>query len=85
MFCGFNTGDRVTGLEKIRLGWNEGLRQPLRDLIYECRYREASDPRDKIYSLLGLMGDQINHFLQPNYMATVGKVCFSNVNKSTTC
>ena len=44
---------KLTGLEKIRMGWNEKLRQPLRELVRECRYRRATDPRDKIYALLG--------------------------------
>jgi Heterokaryon incompatibility protein (HET) len=35
---------KLTGLEKIRRAWNDGKRQPLRDLIRECRYRRATDP-----------------------------------------
>jgi hypothetical protein len=68
---------RVTGLEKIRLGWNNGKRQPLRDLLWDTRYRYATDPRDKIYSLLGLMGDPMNKLLQPDYTKSVSEV-FSN-------
>ena len=45
---------RVTGLEKVRDAWAKGMRQPLRDLIQECRHRRSTDPRDKIYALLGL-------------------------------
>jgi hypothetical protein len=51
---------KVIGMEKIRQGWNNRKRQPLRDLIRECRHRRATDPRDKIFSLLGLMGDKLN-------------------------
>jgi hypothetical protein len=65
---------KLTGLEKIRLGWNSGLRQPLRELIRECRYRRATDPRDKIYALLGLMGDSKNNLLQPDYTKPVAEV-----------
>ena len=65
---------KLTGLEKIRLGWNSALRQPLRELIRECRYRRATDPRDKIYSLLGLMGDSRNDLLQPDYTKPVAEV-----------
>ena len=65
---------KLTGLEKIRLGWNRGLRQPLRELIRACRYRRATDPRDKIYALLGLMGDGRNNLLQPDYTKPVAEV-----------
>jgi hypothetical protein len=68
---------RVTGLEKIRLGYNQGKRQPLRDLLWDTRYRRASDPRDKIYSLLGLMGDPMSKLLQPDYTKSVSEV-YSN-------
>lgn len=64
---------RIVGLEKIRLGWNQRIRQPLRDLLRECRYRKATDPRDKVYSLYGLMGDRMNNFLEPDYSKSVGQ------------
>lgn len=65
---------KLIGLEKIRLGWNEGKRQSLKDLILECRHRRASDPRDKIFSLLGIMGDKMNEFLKPDYTKSVSQV-----------
>ena len=68
---------KVTGLEKIRKGWSEGRRQPLRELLWETRYRRATDPRDKIYSLLGLMGDPMSKLLQPDYTKSVNEV-YSN-------
>ncbi len=68
---------KVTDLEKIRLGWNAGKRQPLRELLWDTRYRRATDPRDKIYSLLGLMGDPMSKLLQPNYNKSVSEV-YSN-------
>jgi hypothetical protein len=61
-------------MEKIRQGWNSRKRQPLRDLIRECRHRRATDPRDKIFSLLGLMGDKLNPYLKPDYLKSVGEV-----------
>jgi hypothetical protein len=69
---------RVTGLEKVRLAWVNGMRQPLRDLIQECRYRRSTDPRDKIYALLGLMGDPMSDLLLPDYSKSVSEV-YSNV------
>ena len=35
---------------------------------------QSIDPRDKIYALLGLMGDTINSFLRPNYEDTLANV-----------
>jgi hypothetical protein len=65
---------KLTGLEKIRQSYYAGKRQPLRDLIRECRYRKATDPRDKIFSLLGMMGDSKSAFLTPDYTKSVSEV-----------
>jgi len=70
---------RITGLERIRGGWHERKRHPLQDLMRECRYRSATDPKDKIYSLLGLMGDHMNDLLQPDYSKSVGNVRLHNL------
>ncbi|OAQ97456.1 hypothetical protein LLEC1_03551 [Akanthomyces lecanii] len=40
----------LTSCEKIRQGWVESQRFPLYTLIRNCSYRQASDPRDKIYA-----------------------------------
>ncbi|KAE9372389.1 hypothetical protein N431DRAFT_408603 [Stipitochalara longipes BDJ] len=71
---------RITGLQRIRGGWHERKRHPLQDLMRECRYRSATDPRDKIYSLLGLMGDNMNDLLRPDYSKSVGNV-YSNITR----
>jgi hypothetical protein len=65
---------KLTGLEKIRMGWTDSKRLSLYDLIRECQYREATDPRDRVYALLGLMGDRMNNFLRPDYTKSVGEV-----------
>jgi hypothetical protein len=65
---------RITGMERIRRGWSDRRRHPLQDLMRECRYRKATEPRDKIYSLLGLMGDHMNEYMQPDYSKSVGNV-----------
>jgi hypothetical protein len=54
---------QVTALERIRMAWRTGKRHPLGSLIRESRYRLATDPKDKIYALLGLMGDGMNDLL----------------------
>ncbi len=64
----------IMGLEQIRRAWEDYIQYSLQDLIRECRHRQASDPRDKIYSLLGLMHDERDEFLKPDYKAPVGKV-----------
>ncbi|CZR57859.1 uncharacterized protein PAC_07748 [Phialocephala subalpina] len=58
----------------------ERKRQSLRDLVRECRYRKATDPRDKVYSLLGLMGDRMNEYLKPDYTKSVGEA-YSNTTR----
>lgn len=64
----------LTSLEKIRHGWVESQRFPLYTLIRNCSYRQASDPRDKIYALYGLMGDRMNDLLQPDYTKPIAEV-----------
>ncbi|KAJ4148562.1 hypothetical protein LMH87_003026 [Akanthomyces muscarius] len=64
----------LTRLEKIRQGWVESQRFPLYTLIRNLSYRQASDPRDKIYALYGLMGDQMNDLLQPDYTKPIAEI-----------
>lgn len=70
----FPSIDKVIGLEVIRLGFREGKRKHLRELMHECRFRRATNPRDQIYGLYGLMNDQIDAFLQPDYTKSVEEV-----------
>lgn len=65
---------KLTGLERIRSGWTDSKRLPLYSLIRECQYKQASDPRDRVYALLGLMGDRMNPLLQPDYTKSIGEV-----------
>ena len=44
---------KLIGLESIRQGWIERERHPLRDLVRECRYRKATDPRYVYFKALG--------------------------------
>ena len=70
----FPSIDKITKLEVIRLGFSDGRRSRLCDLMYECRYRQASNPRDKIYGLYGLMGDQENEFTKPDYSKSIEEI-----------
>jgi hypothetical protein len=65
---------KLTGLEKIRRGWNDRKRLSLLELVREFQYRRSTDPRDRIYALLGLMGDGMNSLLQPDYTKPVSDV-----------
>ena len=40
-------------------------------LLTQCRYQQASDPRDKIYGLLGLANDGLSSLLNPDYNESV--------------
>lgn len=40
---------------------NESPGKILLELLFQCRFREATDPRDKIYSLLGLVANPTSH------------------------
>lgn len=57
----------VTGLDAIRVGWASRKRPHLLSLVIQCRHKKATDPKDKIYALLGLMGGPMNDLLRPNY------------------
>jgi hypothetical protein len=67
--CGMNMAimPRIMAMEMIRYSWGEGKRPPLKDLIRECRFKQATEPKDKIYALLGLMGDKMNDLLRADY------------------
>ena len=42
-------------------------------LLVACRFRSATDPRDKIFGLFGLVPDLVLHALRPRYDETVEK------------
>ena len=53
--------------------------QALLDLLIRCRFRQASDPRDKVYGLLGLKdADQISRIsclgIEPDYRLSASQV-----------
>jgi hypothetical protein len=79
------------GMEKIRSG---GIRA--NDKLFEICFgraniEKATDRRDKIFALLGLMGDCMNRYLQPDYSKPVGQVricqflAFTVVNRRNRC
>ncbi|PTB41087.1 hypothetical protein M441DRAFT_58525 [Trichoderma asperellum CBS 433.97] len=49
---------------------SQGIKKPLKDfpsLIHTARSCASTDPRDKIYALLGLLSDQVVHKMIPDY------------------
>jgi hypothetical protein len=47
----------------------------IRDLVYEFRNQEATNPRDKIYTFLGLATDLQENDITPQYSNTEAAVC----------
>ncbi|KAL6905122.1 hypothetical protein GGI43DRAFT_432270 [Trichoderma evansii] len=48
----------------------QGVKKPVKDfasLIHTARSSKSTDPRDKIYALLGLINDQVVHSVIPDY------------------
>jgi hypothetical protein len=69
--------EKITQLTMIGLHFSDGRRLSLRDLLFQARGRESEDPRDKIYALHGLMKDDMNPLLQPDYSKPAAEV-FAN-------
>ncbi|KAK4940531.1 hypothetical protein LTR10_019405 [Elasticomyces elasticus] len=73
--CGINIDvGKAHQISWIRSEWHAGGRLPLRVLLYESRNRHCSDPRDKVYSLLGLMCERQTVLVQPNYLHPISQV-----------
>lgn len=47
--------------------------QTLLELLIKCRFRQASDPRDKVYALLGLIDVEVLG-IEPNYWLSASEV-----------
>lgn len=65
-------------LDMLRRGIQRGKAPALLQLLKNYREREASDPRDKIYALLGIAGDLSIYRIVPDY-----RVPFEEVYKAT--
>jgi len=44
------------------------------DIAYDIRHRKATDPRDKIFAIMGLVDQNDKAFLRPDYMMSVEEV-----------
>ncbi|KAK6823228.1 hypothetical protein RU639_006158 [Aspergillus parasiticus] len=59
---------RIRSIESIRARWQSPERITLLQLLRQFSGREATDPRDKVYALLGLAKDEPT--VEPNYAAS---------------
>ncbi|OAL56943.1 hypothetical protein IQ07DRAFT_23029 [Pyrenochaeta sp. DS3sAY3a] len=59
---------KVDAIQYYRTAYHEGTRLNLVDLLHRFRHRLCTDPRDKIFGLLGLVaGDSPYHALRADY------------------
>lgn len=70
--------EKITTLFEINSKFNNGQRLPLRVLLALSAGRNSENPRDRIYGLHGLMKDEQNPLLKPDYMKPVAEV-YANV------
>jgi hypothetical protein len=66
--------DRAWGMVQIRQQLASGGYIDLLSLLYRCRYRTCLDPRDKIYSILGMTNERTRLKLKPDYIKSVAEV-----------
>jgi hypothetical protein len=57
----------ILDLESVRIARIEETRLPLLSMLRRFRTKKSSDPRDKVFALLGLSGEQIQASVKPNY------------------
>jgi hypothetical protein len=65
---------RLTGIMKMRQAHSEGKKVDLLNLLLQTRATLTTDPRDKIYCLLGISSDQELLQIEPNYEESVENV-----------
>jgi hypothetical protein len=66
-------------LDTVRKSIQQGKAPALLHLLKNYRDREAMDPRDKVYALLGIAGDLSIYSIMPDY-----RITFEEVYKATT-
>lgn len=57
----------VLDLESVRIARIDEVRLPLLSLLRRFRSKKSSDPRDKVFALLGLAREHIQSSLKPDY------------------
>lgn len=69
----------MQNLDMLRRSIQQGRAPALLQLLKSYRDREATDPRDKVYALLGIAGDLSIYRIVPDY-----SISFEEVYKATT-
>ncbi|KAL9087138.1 MAG: hypothetical protein Q9165_006789 [Trypethelium subeluteriae] len=64
----------IVDIESIRVAKVDNFRFSLLPLLRRFRTKRSSDPRDKVFALLGLADQQIQASLEPNYNLTKEEV-----------
>lgn len=72
--------EKITTILEINSKFNDGERQSLRALLALSAGRKSENPRDRIYALQGLMKDEMNPLLQPDYAKSVANV-YANASR----
>ena len=66
---------KVDSIQRVRMDYHQGMQLDLPVLLHEFRNRSSTDPRDKIFALLGLvMRDPKYHALRADYTLSAEEV-----------
>lgn len=65
----WHTANNVYGLIKLR-----AIHKGLNQLLFSVRKAKATDPRDKVYGMLGLLPQEIATHIQPDYSKATSQV-----------
>lgn len=57
----------ILDLESVRIARIEEIRSPLLSMLRRFRTKKSSDPRDKVFALLGLAREHIQALVKPDY------------------
>jgi hypothetical protein len=66
--------DRAWGVSYLRSKFMKRGYIDLWSLLHRNRWQDCMDPRDKVYSILGMMNQRIRRTLQPDYTKSVSQV-----------
>jgi len=72
----------ILGLDQCRKSWKNGQRESLADLLIKFKSSQSSDPKDKVYGLLG-MGDQAID-ITPDYLMKVEDIYIDTATRIIT-
>lgn len=64
----------ILDLESLRISRGLQTRLPLLSMLRRFRTKKSSDPRDKVFALLGLCKDDIQASIKPDYSLSGGEV-----------